>query len=98
METKMNIATKAVHAGDRKKPREHVASTTPIYLASTYFYETTEQLDRVFGQEIEGESYSRYSNPTNSGLEELITELEGGAGSLACSSGMMAVQVALMTA
>jgi cystathionine gamma-synthase/methionine-gamma-lyase len=94
----MKIDTKAVHAGDRKKADGHVPSTTPIYTASTYFYDTTEQLDRVFGQEVPGESYSRYGNPTNAALEELITALEGGAGTLACSSGMSAVQVALTAA
>ena len=94
----MKIASKAVHAGDRKRPDTYTPSTTPIHLASTYFYETTEQLDRVFGDEIPGESYSRYSNPTNSALEELLTALEGGAGSLATSSGMTAVHVALMAA
>jgi cystathionine gamma-synthase/methionine-gamma-lyase len=94
----MKIDTTAVHAGDRKKAANHVPSTTPIYTASTYFYESTEQLDRVFGQEIAGESYSRYGNPTNAALEELITALENGAGTLACSSGMAAIQVALTAA
>ena len=94
----MKIDTTAVHAGDRKKAAGHVPSTTPIYTASTYFYDTTEELDRVFGQEVPGESYSRYGNPTNAALEELITALEGGAGTLACSSGMSAVQVALTAA
>ena len=45
----MKIHTKAVHAGDRKKPGAHVPVTTPIYTASSYFYDTMEQLDRVFG-------------------------------------------------
>jgi cystathionine beta-lyase/cystathionine gamma-synthase len=94
----MKIETTAVHAGDRKKAADHVPSTTPIYTASTFFYDTTEQLDRVFGQEVAGESYSRYGNPTNAALEELITALEGGAGTLACCSGMAAVQVALTAA
>src|SRR5688572_19460349 len=94
----MKIDTTAVHAGDRKKLADHVPSTTPIYTASTFFYDTTAQLDQVFGQEIAGESYSRYGNPTNSALEELITALENGHGSLACCSGMSAVQVALMAA
>ncbi|MDZ4800331.1 MAG: PLP-dependent aspartate aminotransferase family protein [Bryobacteraceae bacterium] len=94
----MNIQTKAVHAGDRKKPGPQTPSTTPIHLASTYFYDTTEHLDKVFGQEIEGESYSRYSNPTNTALEELVASLENAPGALACSSGMMALQVALMAA
>jgi cystathionine gamma-synthase/methionine-gamma-lyase len=57
-----------------------------------------EQLDRVFGQEVAGESYSRYGNPTNAALEELITDLENGEGTLVCSSGMSAIQVALTAA
>ena len=94
----MKIESKAVHAGDRKKPGDSVPSTTPIYTATTYFYDTTDQLDKVFGEETEGQSYSRYGNPTNDALEDLITTLENGAGSLACSSGMMALQVAITTA
>ena len=74
----MKIASKAVHAGDRRKPAPHIPTTTPIYTASTYCYETTEQLDKVFGEEAEGYSYSRYGNPTNDALEELLTSLEGG--------------------
>lgn len=94
----MKIDTKAVHIGDRKKSAGHVPSTTPIYTASSYFYETMDELDQVFGQEVPGESYSRYGNPTNTALEELLTELESGAGSLACSSGMMALQIAITAA
>jgi len=94
----MNLHTKAVHAGDRKKPGPAVPVTTPIYTASTYLYDEMEQLDRVFGREVPGYSYSRYDNPTNGALEELVTALENGHGSLACASGMAAVQIALLTA
>lgn len=94
----MKIASKAVHAGDRRKPAAHIPTTTPIYTASTYCYETTEELDKVFGEEIQGVSYSRYGNPTNDALEELLTSLEGGAGSLATSSGMSAIQIAVTAA
>ena len=65
MEEKINIETKAVHAGDRKKAGPQIPSTTPINLASSYFYESMAQLDRVFGQEEAGFSYARYDNPTN---------------------------------
>ncbi|HXN49996.1 MAG TPA: PLP-dependent aspartate aminotransferase family protein, partial [Bryobacteraceae bacterium] len=94
----MNLHTKAVHAGDRKKPGPAVPVTTPIYTASTYLYDEMEQLDRVFGREVAGYSYSRYDNPTNSALEELVTALENGHGSLACASGMAAIQIGLLTA
>ena len=94
----MKIASKAVHSGDRRKPSPHIPTTTPIYMASTYCYETTEQLDKVFGEEAEGYSYSRYGNPTNDALEELLTSLEGGAGTLATASGMSAIQIAVTAA
>ena len=94
----MKIESKAVHAGDRRKPAAHIRKTTTIYTASTYCYDTTEQLDKVFGEEIEGVSYSRYGNPTNDALEELVTSLEGGAGSLATASGMSAIQIAVTAA
>ena len=94
----MKIHTKAVHAGDRKKAGPQVPVTTPIYTAASFFYETTEQLDRVFAHEEDGYCYSRYDNPTNAALEALVTELEGGHGSLACSSGMAALQLAITAA
>lgn len=98
----MKIETRAVHAGDRKKdpnrPGGFVPVATPIYAAASFVYDSTAQLDRVLGREEPGYCYARYDNPTNSALEDLMTDLEGGAGSLACSSGMMAIHVALMAA
>ncbi|HET7911057.1 MAG TPA: PLP-dependent transferase, partial [Pseudolabrys sp.] len=91
----MNINTKAVHAGDRKKSADHVPVTTPIYTATTFFYDSMDQLDRVFGEEEQGFCYARYDNPTNSALEELVTSLENGHGSVACASGMAALQMAI---
>ena len=82
--------------GARRPAR--VPVTTPIYTASSFFYDTTEELDRVFGMEQPGYSYARYDNPTAAALEELVTALEGGHGALACASGMAAVQMAVETA
>ncbi|HUI79780.1 MAG TPA: PLP-dependent aspartate aminotransferase family protein [Bryobacteraceae bacterium] len=94
----MKIHTKAVHAGDRKKAGPHIPVTTPIHTAASYFYESMEQLDRIFSQEEQGYCYSRYENPSNVALEELMTTLESGHGALACASGMAAVQMAVVTA
>ena len=94
----MKLHTKAVHVGDRKKPGPAAPVTTPIYTATTYLYDEMEQLDRVFGREEPGYSYSRYDSPTNAALEELVTALENGHGSLACASGMAALQTAVLTA
>lgn len=95
----MRFESKVVHAGDRKRRKGAVIpSTTPIHLSSTYFYDSAEKLDQVLGDPEQGFSYSRYSSPTNEALEELTTALENGHGSLATSSGMAAVQIALQTA
>src|SRR5258707_8714540 len=97
-EIAVQIHTKAVHAGDRKKPGPAVPTTTPIYTATTFAYEKMEELDRIFGREIAGYSYSRYDSPTNAALEELTTALESGHGSLACASGMSALHMGLLAA
>lgn len=94
----MNIHTKAVHAGDRRKAAPAVPVTTPITTASSYIYETMEQLDSAFGAPDTGYSYARYDNPTNSALEELVASLENGHGALACASGMAAIHAAVQTA
>lgn len=94
----MKLQTKAVHAGDRKKTGAHVPATTPIYTATSYFYDSMEELDRVMGREDPGYCYSRYDNPTNAALEELTAALESGHGALACGSGMAAIHMALLAA
>lgn len=95
----MKFESQVVHAGDRKRCVDPVVpSTTPIHLATTFFYESAAKLDRIFGHEEEGFSYSRYGNPTNGALEDLMTVLEHGSGSLATASGMSAVQLALQAA
>jgi cystathionine gamma-synthase/methionine-gamma-lyase len=94
----MKFESKTVHAGDRRKAGNFVPVTTPIYTAASYYYDSMEQLDRVFGREEAGPAYARYDNPTTSALEELMTELEGGHGAFACSSGMMALHMAVLAA
>lgn len=94
----MNIHTKAVHSGDRKRAGVYVPVTTPIHTATSYFYESMEQLDRVFGDEEKGYCYARYDNPSAAALEELMCALESGDAALACASGMAALHTAILTA
>jgi cystathionine beta-lyase/cystathionine gamma-synthase len=98
LEEEMKFDSLVVHAGDRKRNGGVVPSTTPIHLGTTYFYDNAATLDRIFGHEEEGYSYARYNNPTSEALEELTTALEGGHGSLACASGMAALQIAFQAA
>lgn len=101
----MKIHSRAVHAGDRKRPgaasakrRDYTPSTTPIHLSSTYFYDSVETIDKIFGGEDQGYTYCRFDNPTVAALEEQVTSLEGGAGTIACASGMAALHLAIHTA
>lgn len=93
----MRIRSKAVHAGDRKQPKPQIPVSTPVHFASSWVNTTQAELDRIFAGEEKGFAYSRYTNPTNEALEELITSLENGHGSLACASGMAALEHALKT-
>ena len=65
---------------------------------TTYVYDSMEELDRIFGGEEEGQSYGRYDNPTRNALADLVNELEGGAGAIACSSGMSALHLGILAA
>jgi cystathionine gamma-synthase/methionine-gamma-lyase len=94
----MKFETKAVHHGDRKKAGNYIPSSLPIYTAASYFYDSMDQLDRIFGREEQGPSYARYDNPTRTALEELVNSLEGGHGAVACSSGMAAMHMAILAA
>ncbi len=90
--------TIAVHAGDRKKPADHTPVSTPIHTASSFFYETVEELEEVFDEVRPGVVYSRYGNPTSGAFEEQIAALEGADYGLATSSGMSALHLALASA
>jgi cystathionine gamma-synthase/methionine-gamma-lyase len=94
----MNLHTKAVHAGDRRKLPSAIPSVTPIFTASSYFYADMNDLDKVFAEEMDGYCYARYDNPTSHALEEQLTALEGGAGALATATGMNALQLAIQAA
>ena len=101
----MKIHSRAVHAGDRKRPgqsggkrQDFTPSTTPIHLSSTYFYPNAETIDKIFGGEDQGYTYCRFDNPTVAALEEQVTALEGGQGTIACASGMAAIHLALHAA
>ncbi|MBA2276144.1 MAG: PLP-dependent transferase [Chloroflexia bacterium] len=90
-----DIATRAVHTGERVPPSAARPTTTPIYLTSSFSYETTEQLDRVFGNEESGYVYSRYGNPTLRVLEHAVASLEQTEDAVAYPSGMAAIHAAL---
>ncbi len=94
----MKIESKTVHWGDRKKTGGFIPVTTPIYTASSYVYDSMDQLERVFDLQEQGPSYARYDNPTRNALEEVMRELESGHGAIACASGMAAIHLSVLGA
>ena len=91
----LDIATKLVHAGERRSAPEVQPVSTPIYASATFTYDTMEEIDQVFSGEKAGYIYSRYGNPTVAALEEAVCAIEEGATSCAYSTGMAALHAAL---
>lgn len=77
---------------ERSKNREH---SVPLYLTSSFIFEDAEQGRAMFAEEVEGNIYSRYSNPNTTEFIEKICALEGAEAGLAFSSGMAAVFASL---
>lgn len=62
----------------------------PIFQSTTFKYETSEQMARLFDLEESGYFYTRLQNPTNDAVAEKIAALEGGVGAMLTSSGQAA--------
>lgn len=78
-------------------PAGEAGATTPTLVQSTSFaYETAEALEAVFAGREPGYVYSRIANPTVAQFERRIAALEGGAGSVACASGMAAITATVL--
>lgn len=88
-------ATKCVQAG--YSPKSGEANVMPINMSTTYRYETTQEMAHLFDVPKDGHIYTRISNPTTSVFETKLAQLEGGSGALACSSGMAAELLAVIT-
>ena len=72
------------------QPKKGEPRVLPIYQSTTFKYETSEQMARLFDLEDSGYFYTRLQNPTNDAVAAKITELEGGAAGMLTSSGQAA--------
>ncbi len=94
-ETK-GFMTKAVHSGQFFDD-QFGSLMTPIYQTSTFCFPSAESgMNRFAGKET-GYVYTRGGNPTTNVLEEKVADLEGGAGAIACASGMGAISSVMWT-
>ena len=85
---KKNLETLCVQAG--WTPKKGESRVLPIYQSTTFKYETSEQMARLFDLEDEGYFYTRLANPTNDAVAAKINALEGGVGCVLTSSGQAA--------
>ena len=85
--------TRAVRGGLSRSGFDETAEA--LYLTSGFVYESAEQAEAAFKDEVEHYIYSRYGNPTVTTFEERMRLLEGAEACFATASGMAAVFVAM---
>ena len=83
-----SISTTCVQGGYR--PGDGEPRQIPIYQSTTWKYDTSEHMGRLFDLEESGYFYTRLANPTNDAVAAKIAELEGGCAAMLTSSGQAA--------
>lgn len=85
----MKRQTKAIRTQTKKTQyREH---STPLFLTSSFSFESAEQGKALFDETEEGNIYSRFSNPSVQEFVDKVCMLEGAEDGLATATGMAAV-------
>jgi O-acetylhomoserine (thiol)-lyase len=88
MSKKQNNETICVQGG--WNPKKGEPRVLPIYQSTTFKYDTSEQMAKLFDLEEDGYFYSRLQNPTNDAVASKIASLEGGVAAMLTSSGQAA--------
>ncbi|MFM2268460.1 MAG: hypothetical protein RL757_1901 [Bacteroidota bacterium] len=84
-----NFETNAIRTqAERSHFREH---SVPIYMTSSFVFEDAEQARALFADEVEGNIYTRFSNPNNSEFIDKLCLMDGAEDGIATASGMSAV-------
>ena len=84
----MKIDTKCIHSG--YTPKNGEPRQMPIYQSTTFKYDTSEEMGKLFDLEASGYFYTRLQNPTNDYVAARIAALEGGTAAMLTSSGQAA--------
>jgi O-succinylhomoserine sulfhydrylase len=84
-----NFETNAVRT--RTEPSGYREHSSPIYFTSSFTFEDAEQARALFADEVQGNIYTRFSNPNNSEFVEKLCLLDGADDGLATASGMSAI-------
>ncbi|MBV8680564.1 MAG: O-succinylhomoserine sulfhydrylase [Aquitalea sp.] len=87
--------TLAIRGGrESSEYREH---SQALHLTSSFCYESAEQAAAMFLGEIEGYTYSRFTNPTVNAFQQRLALMEGGERAIATATGMAAIQAIMMS-
>ncbi len=92
--SKLRPATRLVQGGVRRSP--HGETAEALYLTSGFVYDDAEQAEATFNGGVEHYQYSRFANPTLTMLEERLCLIEGAEACRTTSTGMAAVNAALL--
>lgn len=82
------LSTKCLHSG--YSPKNGEPRVLPIYQSTTYKYDSSVEMGKLFDLEAEGYFYTRLQNPTNDAVAAKIADLEGGVAAVLTSSGQAA--------
>ena len=88
------LETKCIQSG--YQPGNGEPRVLPIYQSTTFKYNSSEQMGRLFDLEEAGYFYTRLQNPTNDAVAAKICDLEGGVAAMLTSSGQAASFYAIM--
>lgn len=89
-----HIETKCIQEG--YQPKNGEPRVLPIYQSTTFKYDSSEQVGRLFDLAESGFFYTRLGNPTVDCVERKIAALEGGVGALCTSSGQAASLISVL--
>ena len=92
----MHDDTLAIHAGYEPDPTTK-AVAVPIFQTVAYAFDDAQHGADLFNLAVPGNIYTRIMNPTQDVLEQRVAALEGGVAALATSSGMAAINYAILT-
>lgn len=82
------IETKCIHEG--YSPKQGEPRQLPVYQSTTFKYDTSDYMGKLFDLEADGYFYTRLQNPTNDAVAAKICALEGGVAAMLTSSGQAA--------
>lgn len=84
-----HFETDAIRISSSKS--NHKEHSAPLYLSSSFTFDSAEEARQMFAEEIEGNIYSRYANPNSSDLIQKVCAAEGTEDGIATASGMAAM-------